>query len=380
MDPSVTPRYSRAQVDHCAFAAWFPSLRHVSIKSEIVELPAAFVALLLADGVRLTTMKPTARIQELPAETNVNETATTTRPSELDAQRTVEKEVRSQIETAIRTLGGSVFPKLNWSCPRDAAWMLGSLKCVNYEDVFLLLKSSDFVVHDLTQAYANCSDSQSCGGPETVTLVLRKWCNLFDSMLFRCFVVGHALVAVSQRHCDEFYEFLLDQQDQLCEVIYRFFHAHLARTSPSAFPDPDFIFDVYVDKHHRVFLVDVNVFGAVTDPLLFTWGELTVMRDEVTRRRALRGADDDDEEDADEQVVDFRVVESSKGIRPNPLSSYRAPTDFVDHLAEAGGFDAFINQVRRDNAGLTDDDDDGEEEEDDDDDGVRWGSDNDDYE
>jgi hypothetical protein len=35
---------------------------------------------------------------------------------------------------------------------QDAVWMTGSLRCETVGDVLLLLKSSDFVLHDLTQA------------------------------------------------------------------------------------------------------------------------------------------------------------------------------------------------------------------------------------
>ena len=41
---------------------------------------------------------------------------------------------------------------LNWSCPKDATWVAfnNNLKCSNLSQLYLLLKSSDFVVHDLT--------------------------------------------------------------------------------------------------------------------------------------------------------------------------------------------------------------------------------------
>lgn len=372
------PRYSRAQVDNCAFAAWYPSFEHVSIKSAIVPLPPAFVSLILADGVVL--------------------------PDALKAQEQQQalQSVRAHVDAAIQRFKGKVFPKLNWTSPRDASWMLGTMQCVNFEDVFLLLKSSDFAVHDLTEAYAGCEALVDEGrtangtlteqtkplGPENVYLVLKKWCSFFDSMLFRCFVVNHALVGVSQRNCDEYFPFLFDQQDHLCERIYSFFDAHFRTQSgkkkSAVFPDPDFIFDVYVDKQHRVYLLDINVFGAVTDPLLFSWEELMELRKAHERSTTSnRSAGDDDESDDDDvhEVVDFRIVESELSIRPNPLSGYRVPTDLVDHLAGGAGFEAFVEQVKRDNA--QDDDDsssseDGDGEEQDDDDGVLWGSDNDD--
>ena len=60
-------------------------------------------------------------------------------------------EVESEISEAIAELGGAVFPKLNWSSPKDAAWiaMDSTLKCTDVREVFLLLKSSDYVSHDL---------------------------------------------------------------------------------------------------------------------------------------------------------------------------------------------------------------------------------------
>ena len=50
--------------------------------------------------------------------------------------------------------GGGCFPKLNWSAPRDASWInCGTLRCRKAGDVYLLLKSSDFVTSDLEMAW-----------------------------------------------------------------------------------------------------------------------------------------------------------------------------------------------------------------------------------
>lgn len=357
----ATPAYSRRHVDNCAFASWYPRLRHASIKGEVVPLPRAFVSFLLSDGVSLpaTDAGHEAKGEEEDANA-ANEADDHTAVATAQAV----SEVRAQVQRVLAALGGKAFVKTNWSAPRDASWMLGTLRCVSVDDVLLLLQASDFVVHDLTQPYAGCVDveaidsgelsdreaREASGRPAETYLVLKKWCNLFDSMLFRCFVAGRALVGVSQRHCGEFYDFLLDRQDFLCERIFTFFEAHLK--SEHAFPDPDFVFDVYVDKRHRVFLLDVNVFGAVTDPLLFSWDELEHLR------AARRQQQQDGEQDEHEEVVDFRVVESKQGIRANPLSGYRAPTDLVDHLAGGAGFEAFLEQVQRDNVALDSSDDD----------------------
>lgn len=383
------PAYTRAQVDNCAYMQWYPSLQSVCIKSAVIPLPPAFVQLLLADKVYADVDRVLA-------------TLTTAEGQEQQQQATALKHMQAEVKNAIDKLGGRVLPKLNWSCPRDASWMLGTMQCTSFEDVFLLLQSSDFVLHDLTEPYAGCEvddvevaesmpvqeDTSSAQLAMAATssryLVLKKWCSFYDSMHFRCFVVGHALVGVSQRHIQEHYAFLFDQQDRLCDLIYEFYYTHFCGRSSSKkarfFPDPDFSFDVYVDKNNRVYLLNINVFGAITDTLLFSWEELLEFRDEVRLQEATRRANgDDDDDEADEhQVIDFRIVEAKGALGPNPLSSYRAPTDLIDNLAGGAGFEAFMDQVKRD-ATAPDSSDESSEEEEDDDDDVLWGSDNDDY-
>jgi hypothetical protein len=123
----------------------------------------------------------------------------------------------------------------------------GSLACTNPGDVFLLLKSSDFVQHDLEHAFDLCydhthnttaelnnsttsrsdsesnSDSNSESNLDTqyvsstspFSLVLRKWSNLHESLEFRCIVARSNLVAICQRHCRTVFPGL---QDELARV------------------------------------------------------------------------------------------------------------------------------------------------------------------
>lgn len=88
-------------------------------------------------------------------------------------------ELEATINKHIASLGGAVLPKLNWSAPRvwcslglladllqDACWIAptNSMRCTSAGDVFLLIKSSDFVTHDLTAAFDGCDDVES-GAP-----------------------------------------------------------------------------------------------------------------------------------------------------------------------------------------------------------------------
>ena len=58
-------------------------------------------------------------------------------------------------------------------------------------DIYLLLKSSDFILHDLK----NQENAE-----QKYELVLRKWCNLHSSMEFRCFVYNNKLGRLTKMH------------------------------------------------------------------------------------------------------------------------------------------------------------------------------------
>lgn len=171
------------------------------------------------------------------------------------------------------------MPKLNWSAPKDATWInANSMDCRTANDVYLLLKSSDFVTHDLEHAF---DDTVPGDGPEaTLTtadipyhLVLRKAFEMNPSVEFRCFVRNRKLIGITQRDLNHF-DFLFELQDRLQSKIQEFFDVRLRDT----FPDDNFVFDVYVPTpYERVWLVDVNPWAPRTDPLLFSWLELLTM-------------------------------------------------------------------------------------------------------
>ncbi|KAI7863908.1 D123-domain-containing protein [Spinellus fusiger] len=159
----------------------------------------------------------------------------------------------------------AVFPKLNWSSPRDAAWISAtqSLQCTSPFDVFLLLKSSDFIDHDLFHAFDGCTV------PSTLKydLILRKWYDLQPSMEFRCFVKNNRIIGISQRDgC--YYPFLVEAKDDLEETIHDFFE----ETVLDVFPSTHYVFDVYIRRSPlKVYLVDFNPFSPTTDSLLYDW-------------------------------------------------------------------------------------------------------------
>jgi len=205
------------------------------------------------------------------------------------------REVHQNIKDTIDELGGKVTPKLNWSAPKDATWIAAtnSMECRTPSDIYLLLKSSDFITHDLEHAFDDCINEDSTENqPEQLAntstpttqpqpdppipyhLILRKHiANLNPALEFRVFVRNRTLLALCQRDLNHF-AFLFPMRDQLLSRIQAFFDQNLQTT----FPDPNFVFDVYVpEPHTRVWLIDINPWAPRTDPLLFSWLEILTM-------------------------------------------------------------------------------------------------------
>uniref|UniRef100_A0A3B5R3X3 Translation initiation factor eIF2 assembly protein n=1 Tax=Xiphophorus maculatus TaxID=8083 RepID=A0A3B5R3X3_XIPMA len=294
----------KEQVVHCQFSVWYPIFKKHTIKSLILPLPQNVIDYLLDDGTLVISGSVPSAYDEI-----------------IDSFSKAPEfpEFASTVLEAINALGGCVFPKLNWSAPRDANWIAlnSSLECRSLGDVFLLFKSSDFITHDLTQACIPGLDGNGwCPCPQ---LVLRKWAELIPGGEFRCFVKENKLIAVSQRDHTQYYQHILKQEQHISQAIQDFFSQHVQYR----FLDEDFVFDVYRDSQGRVWLIDLNPFGEVTDSLLFSWDEL--MSGEVVDHQQQDGPA-------------FRYTTSEVTVQPSPCLSYRIPRDFVDLSA---GEDAY---------------------------------------
>mmetsp|Transcript_25668 Transcript_25668/g.62886 ORF Transcript_25668/g.62886 Transcript_25668/m.62886 type:complete len:408 (-) Transcript_25668:66-1289(-) len=256
-------------------------------------------------------------------------------------------QLNDQITAAVEAMGGAIIPKLNWSTPKDATWVNGgSIKCQTPGDVYLLLKSSDFCLHDvLMQSLKECKDYST----ETPTqlpplqLSLRKWCTLYPSMEFRCFVRRHGLLAISQRNHTQHYPHLMQDWPHIQDVLVDFFSNYIRKRFANDTIE-NYAVDLYLDKKDRVWILDFNPWSQSTDSLLFEWSELLTMDDEE--------ADVGDDEDDEPQLLpDFRIVETNQQVRQDPLASYRAPIDTVDLASMVGGdakqFEDFMKQCQK---------------------------------
>ncbi|KAJ4314563.1 hypothetical protein N0V94_006390 [Neodidymelliopsis sp. IMI 364377] len=360
------PPVTKTHILNCSYHSWHPKYRAVTPKARLVPLPAAFIDYLRSDGIVLPpeeTDNPTWSDDDSGifsgADNNDGD-------AEDDADPSVHwRDTHEAIERTIEELGGKVAPKLNWSAPKDATWIAAtnSMECSTPNDIYLLLKSSDFVTHDLAHAFDDTADQTTSPDPEIAYhLVLRKWITLNPSVEFRCFVRNRQLVALCQRDLNHF-DFLFDMQDKLRQTIQDFFDSKMRDT----FPDPNFTFDVYIPPpHDRVWVVDFNPWALRTDPLLFSWMELLTMevpdvKDTKEPEETVRlyfapanGAasatpevelEASDSEESDEDDIEeiwqpeFRLVRrddpEAYGFTTPQYSAHKLPKDVVD--AGSGG-------------------------------------------
>lgn len=312
-----------SDVLRCQIQEWYPKFRTHSIRTQIVTLPEEFVNFLLEDGLFLASdsdaMPTRTKIQnpELQAEdyTHWEEEED---DSDLPAVASF-PDLAAEVETLIETLGGAVIPKLNWSAPKDTAWIAtsGSMKCQNFGEISLLLKASDNVVHDLCHAFDSCDD-KSMEKPPHVVLAIRKWYDMRPEMEFRCFVRDNVLVGICQREVTGFYATLLGREEEISDMVSNFFFENLQEE----FGGGDFSFDVYITKGGKVKLMDFNTWGGSTLPLLFTWEELEEKHDEITRS-----------EIAINSKPEFRIVMHEGLVQPGLRIGTGVPIDFVNQGA-----------------------------------------------
>ncbi|ORX66866.1 D123-domain-containing protein, partial [Linderina pennispora] len=252
------------EVTNSMFSTWYPLLRHSTFKSAVLKpLAPEFLSYLQTDGIFLPDNEATpqygSRIDAVDSDSDWSD-------DEPDVHVNLDS-TSAEIRSALKELGGSVFPRMNWSAPSDAMWMAtgNTLQCFSASEVYLLLKSSDKITRDLVGArYEGVAVSVE---PE---LVLRQWCNLLPSMEFRCFVREQELVAVSQIDLQH-YEFLEDMAALIADKISAFFQDKIREV----FPSTSYCFDVYVTRNmDQVYVIDFEPWTHSVDSGLFGWQEL----------------------------------------------------------------------------------------------------------
>ncbi|KAF2118994.1 cell division cycle protein-like protein [Lophiotrema nucula] len=340
------PPVTKQHILNCSYHSWHPKYRAVTPKARLIPLPDAFLEYLRSDGIVLPP-EETDHADWSDADSGIFSGGDNEEEDGDDANQDPSahwRETHEAIERTIEELGGKVAPKLNWSAPKDATWIAAtnSMECTTPNDIYLLLKSSDFITHDIAHAFDDTDEDSAEGStsgaeiPIPYHLVLRKWITLNPAVEFRCFVRNRKLIAICQRDLNHF-NFLFEMQDKLRQTIQEFFDMRLR----DKFPDPNVTFDVYIPPpHDRVWLVDLNPWAQRTDPLLFSWLELLTM-DEPPHSvaRDVEGNEEDEDDVIDIWRPEFRLVRKDDpeayGFTTPQYSAHKLPKDVVD--ASRGG-------------------------------------------
>ncbi|KAJ2713436.1 hypothetical protein H4R19_002258 [Coemansia spiralis] len=269
------------EVRNCAFSSWYPRLRRATFESSIIKpLERDFVDYLLADG--LYVPDAAAKVYHGEIETHGSSGSEWSDSEDGsgedcdDGQRAASApgvgRTTADIRRRIEAMGGLVFPRMGWSAPTDASWAATTrtLKCREPADVCSLLKSSDKIARDLTTGrYGLPPDGTE---PE---LVLRRWANLIPSMMFRCFVKGRRLRAISQ--VDYHHHAYLDEmRDEITARVTQLFDTHVA----PAIASESYCFDAYLaQSRDKTYVLDVEPWTPTVDSCLFEWRELAAAGD-----------------------------------------------------------------------------------------------------
>jgi hypothetical protein len=325
------------EVLNCQLPVWYEKFSEYTAKTSFISLSEDFISYLRRDGIVLPEgcCFPQFESQNQFSDDNSEEWSDDNDDSGGQSAPTF-RDLTQEIELCIEDLGGVVFPKLNWSSPRDAYWVLpgNTLKCSSPADVYLLLKSSDFIHHDLSRVFEYCTDGDGISAPPSgYKLCLRKWVAVNPGSEFRCFVRDSILIAISQRDTSTYYQHVSKDKDAIRGDICQFHSSVLHRK----FSNSSYTFDVYQNKEGCYRLIDINPFGEMTDPLLFSWDEL---RNWVCPPQG----------GVSPTSPQIRVIDSEGTIRPSDLELSRLPKDVAD-LKSSEGIEEFVKMFKSENLG-----------------------------
>lgn len=172
----------------------------------------------------------------------------------------------AEIDVAIAALGGVVVPKLGTVTPSDATWVsfTRSLRCESGTDVLTLIGASE-----------RAMTAAECDPPPA--LALRSCIPAVEATgEFRVFVRHNVVVGLSQRDVGVASTFGQAEMDLVVNKVLVQFNRVVCDlcTDFSVGEHEGYIYDIYVDRQWRVWILDFAPWGPPTDGLLFNWEEL----------------------------------------------------------------------------------------------------------
>lgn len=292
------------ELSSCSFQNWYPKFRDCSIFSVFEPIPDNVLEYLKSDGVTVPLEATSDHKKDLYdceyRDNSVNWDSGD--EDQIEVTPPSFPEFSEKIKEHLKSLGGNVFIKLNWSSPSDASWVAtnNSLKCTNLQDLYLLLKSSDKIAKDLSCDYRH-------SGPKYY-LVMKKWKNIHPNSEFRCFVSDNQLIGLSQRSKMDYHEYISVSKVNIVNDIKNFFLSKIK----SKFSLSTYIMDVVRTASGCVKVIDFQLLTPSADTCLFTFEELSSM------------------EYVEGVSPEFRFIAESTGIQPNMEYHFGMPHDLIN--------------------------------------------------
>ncbi|KIK69599.1 hypothetical protein GYMLUDRAFT_33971 [Collybiopsis luxurians FD-317 M1] len=315
------PQQSSSYILSFQFSSWYPIFHSSSLKSTVIRpLSREFFEYLNADQVFVPKGS-----EDIPAESSLSDNEDDG-GDDSEQQVFAFPELDEKIRAAIKEYG-AVFPKLNFSSPKDASWILPAsspLKCTSPADVYLLLKSSDFVTHDLSKStvFEDCEETDSDDGSYHLELVLRKWYAIDRSRELRCFVRNNILLGISQRDTN-YYEYLNDSaiRAKIVNTVVEFWKVKI---EPNWTAEANYVFDLLLTRDlSRAHIIDFNPYASRTDPLLFSYEDLRDLLNENTHSGSPTPVESIKSSETLPSAPQFRVIDSPS----HPAAICNAPAN-----------------------------------------------------
>ncbi|WVQ73443.1 hypothetical protein IAR50_003015 [Cryptococcus sp. DSM 104548] len=284
------PTLTLQHIDAARTSSWHDTFADITFPAQVIDLAELgeqeeFSRWLEADSIFYPEgsegTEDTATLSEEPfARSRSSSNASDASSSSIPPVYRLPK-LNAAIREAIKVFGGAVFPKLNWTSPKDAAFILpqasyGPLHCTTPSDIYLLLKSSDFVTHDIDPATAHSgldSGDPALERKPKIELVLKKFESLNPSREVRGFVRENVLVGISQRDMN-FYDHLQPQEirDKIVQTVKEFWLDEIRDNYEGG---ANYAFDLYLTPNYEdATIIDFQPYRQSTDALLFAYEEL----------------------------------------------------------------------------------------------------------
>ncbi|CAG98013.1 cell proliferation protein CDC123 [Kluyveromyces lactis] len=288
--PLVDIKVRSDDIRACSFSSWYDKFKKYTPKAKIIQpLPEEFLRYLAQDGIRLSLEENDSTYNDhCLKRDDDNEYSDWEADDDGDNDSDSDDDKNGKEEEMVPMVNfpdlhreiaevigeyGAVTPKLNWSAPRDATWILpnNTSKCMNVNDIYLLLNASNYIAYDLDHAFDECEDRDNSDNQSIqFELVLRKWFDINPALEFRVFVRDSEIWGISQRDLN-YYNYLEPLQDTFTNLIEEFVYDIVLPN----FDLKSFVLDVYLPRpFESCWLIDINPWSRTTDPLLFSWNEL----------------------------------------------------------------------------------------------------------